>query len=353
MKLAELRKDDTQDLIVVKASVNANHVGAVEKEGILVEKVIRAAFEEVYEKLMKEAVVGALEKPLTLKQEAEVEPEWVVGVSSEEEEPLAVQGSSGRPTLAFDVQLAKELREQGWPLLKVAQKVGVSYSTLRRAFAGTRFNKRRRKSRAEKPKTKYVTKKLPKSKKLPKTKLPKKLRNQSKRWTAEQLSKLAAFYHDKKNHYKNGTVRGDKLGKFARALGKTPQSVGVKICDLDMSATKVYGSRRKRAPDKVSKPKGVHKRFPRLKVNVDVEVTKSVVKDMINGRALRQLDMLTIGIDDDDAWIFFVQDFIMKSKQVAEYFGVPDKFYVVRPNAGTYSVLGYKQGLFGRKKKVN
>lgn len=269
MKLAELRKDDTRDMVDVRARVSADFVRAVEKAGIPVERVICAAFEEVHAKLLKEAVVDALEKPLTV---------------------------TPSPTL--------------------------------------------------------VRKKIHKNRKF-KVYIPKngskKLRNQSKRWTSQQLSKLAKFYHDKSNHYKSGMVRGDKLGQFARAIGKTPGSVSVKMSEIGLTKTRVFGSRRKRAPDTVQSAKGTLTRFPRLPTNVDADVTKNVVKDMINGRPFRQLDMMAVGIDNEDAWVRFVQAFIVKSTKIADYFEVPDKFYVVRSNkkGRMYSNVGYKQGKFG------
>lgn len=406
MKLAELRKDETEDLIVVKANVLAEHVRAVEREGIPVEKVVRLAFAEVHEKLLKEAIVGALEKPLpkipktqtassthgqvqrkkiitssgivvdmeraellrsqgkTLRQiaydlgvsygvlcsvtddafrnrlQAKAEPKVVWVSDKEKEEPLATQGSRGRPTSTFDVQLAKKLREQGLTIAEVAKKVGVSYSTLRRRFAGTKFLERQK---GKKRKKAITIKKKQKG-------VPKKLRNTSTVWTPEQILKLEAFYNDSRNHYKSGLVRGDKLGKFARSIGRSPGSVSVKISELGLSSRKVYGSRRKHAPDKVIK-KTKQKRFVQLPTNVDIEVTKSVVEDMIDGRELRQLNAIVLGIDSEDGWLKFVEEFILKSKQIAEYFDVPDKFYVVRSNKGGLATIGYKQSLFGRMKR--
>lgn len=327
MKLAELRKDDTKDMIIVKATVDANHVRAVEKEGISVEKVIRFAFAEVHEKLLKEAVIGALEKPI---EQIEIE------------KSASKDGKRARvPKVSFDKELAKKLREQGMTIVQVAEKVGVSYSTLRRIFFGTSFLER------QKGKSK-------------KSSVPKKLRNKSTVWTPKQIEKLEVFYNDSRNHYKSGLIRGDKLGKFARDNGRTLGSVSVKMTELGLHAKKVYGSRRKRAPDvskqkqiqKQPKPKQKGKRFVQLPTNVDVEATKSVIQDMINGRELRQLDAIVLGIDSEDGWVNFVQEFILKSKQIAEYFGVPDKFYVVRANKGglEYSCIGYKQGLFGMKR---
>ncbi len=349
MKLADLRKDETKDMVDVTASVDAQHFGVIQKAGINSERVIRAAFEEVHAKLLKEkqpvemAVQDEVDGVADLK-ESVAKKEAILAAL---EKPLAEKGPLGRPTATFDVDLAKKLRAQGLSLAKVAKRVGVSYSTLRRSFAGTRFNQRKRKSRAVKPKTKYAKSQVVQSQ------VPKKLRNQAKRWTAELLSELAEFYHEPSNHYKSGMVRGDKLGQFARSIGKTPQAVGVKMSEIGLSKTKVVGSRRKWSTDTVKPSKQVftRNRFPQLPIAVDVDVVKKTVKDMINGRELRQIDMMVVGIDSDDAWVHFVQEFALKAAKIAEYFHVPERFYISRSNKGgiEYANICYRQGKFGVK----